>query len=377
MEPKKIVIAMDSFKGSATSLELADWLESGIHRVQPDIQVTKIPIADGGEGTITALMLALNGRCLTVEVNNPLGEATKASLGITDQQVAFIEMAKASGITLIEQTEANALQASSYGLGQLIVAALDQGAKEIYVGIGGSATNDGGVGMAQALGVSFKDAHGQEIAPGAAGLAELATIDISQLDPRVSQTAFHMLSDVANPLTGDNGAIRIYGGQKGLPEHRMAEVDGWMQQYRQRISDLVGEDIGARAGAGAAGGVGTALMAFCQADFYQGIDKILELLQVEKQMATANAVITGEGFMDAQSINGKAPIGIAKMAKRYDLPVIAIVGGAADELAPLYEAGIDLVLGAVNRPMSLAEAMDHVKINVINAGETAARVLMI
>lgn len=377
MEPKKIVIAMDSFKGSATSLELADWLESGIHRVQPDIQVTKIPIADGGEGTIAALMLALNGRCLTVEVNNPLGEATKASLGITDQQVAFIEMAKASGITLIEQTEANALQASSYGLGQLIVAALDQGAKEIYVGIGGSATNDGGVGMAQALGVSFKDTHGQEIAPGAAGLAELATIDISQLDPRVSQTAFHMLSDVANPLTGDNGAIRIYGGQKGLPENRMAEVDGWMQQYRQRISDLVGEDIGARAGAGAAGGVGTALMAFCQADFYQGIDKILELLQVEKQMATANAVITGEGFMDAQSINGKAPIGIAKMAKRYDLPVIAIVGGAADELAPLYEAGIDLVLGAVNRPMTLAEAMDHVKINVINAGETAARALMI
>ena len=138
MEPKKIVIAMDSFKGSATSLELADWLESGIHRVQPDIQVTKIPIADGGEGTIAALMLALNGRCLTVEVNNPLGEATKASLGITDQQVAFIEMAKASGITLIEQTEANALQASSYGLGQLIVAALDQGAKEIYVGIGGT-----------------------------------------------------------------------------------------------------------------------------------------------------------------------------------------------------------------------------------------------
>lgn len=377
MKEEHIVIAMDSFKGSATSIQLAEWLEKGIRRAIEPVQVTKVPIADGGEGTVEALTTALAGEFIEVNVSDPLKRPVTAKFGLLQDHTAVIEMAQSSGITLIDQTEENALQASSYGLGQQILAALNHGAKEIYVGIGGSATNDGGVGMAQALGASFKDSHGQEIASGAAGLKELAQIDLSQLDARIKATPIHVLSDVANPLTGENGAIHIYGHQKGLTKERLAEVDQWMKKYSDVIQALLNISIDSFAGAGAAGGTGAALMAFFGADFYQGIDKILELLNVSDKLSKATAVFTGEGFLDAQTVNGKAPIGIAKLAKKYELPVIAIAGACEDDLSGIYEAGIDLVLTAINRPMSLKEAFENVEKNVINAGENAARALVI
>lgn len=377
MKEEHIVIAMDSFKGSATSMQLADWLEEGIHRVKKEIMVTKVPIADGGEGTVAALTTALGGEFISVPVQNPLGQMIEAQFGMLPNKAAIVEMAQASGITLIAQTETNALKASSYGMGQLILAALDHGAKEIYVGLGGSATNDGGLGMAQALGVSFKSATGQELGSGVEALKDLQTIDIQKIDPRIKAVPIHILSDVANPLTGEAGAIHVYGRQKGLPAERLAEVDQWLVRYSEVIKDQLGIEIDQMLGAGAAGGTGAALLAFFQADFYQGIEKILDLLNVAAFIQTASVVFTGEGYLDSQTMNGKAPVGIAKLAKKYEVPVIAIVGASDDDLSKIYHSGIDLVISAVNRPMDLEEAIENVQVNVKNAGETATRALFI
>ncbi|WP_346345058.1 glycerate kinase [Lacticaseibacillus paracasei] len=367
-------MAIDSFKGSATSLQAANWVGKGIARAAPDADVVKIPIADGGEGTVEALTTALHGRVVRRQVTGPLGGQVSAEFGLLNPTTAVIEMAQASGITLTKQAPEDALRASTYGVGELIRAAIDEGADTIYIGLGGSATTDGGAGMAKALGVQFFDANGQAIACGAQGLAKLARIDTSRLDPRLAHVAIRVLSDVTNPLIGPKGAAAIYGPQKGLTDGAIPQVDGWLAHYAALVQVATGRDVDQASGAGAAGGLGAGLLAFTNAKMYRGIEKILELLQVSTQIETADLVITGEGRMDAQSINGKAPIGIAHAAKRFGVPVVALVGARSDDLGAVYAEGIDAVWSILNRPQTLAEAMANVAVNLTTAGETAIRV---
>lgn len=374
---KKIVIATDSFKGSATSMEAGEYIEQGIKRVDVDIDIVKVPIADGGEGTVDALVIGREGEYQSAEVSGPLDAKVNAKYGIIQDNIAVIEMATASGLTLIEDSKKDVFKATTYGTGELIRAALDQGAQEIYIGIGGSATNDGGVGMAQALGVSFKDKEGKEIPRGARGLGLIDTIDVSGLDSRIEETKISILSDVTNPLCGENGASYIYGPQKGASEQDVKELDALLYHYGEKIEDQLGIEIFDEPGAGAAGGLGTGLMVFCGAKLFSGIEKMLSLLNAEAEIKDADLVITGEGQMDSQSLNGKAPIGIAKLAKKYNIPVIAIVGSAGDDLLPIYQSGIDLILDIVNQPMELSYAIKEAEKLITNTGETAYRAFLL
>lgn len=377
MKAFQIVIAVDSFKGSASSIQAENWLEAGIRKVLPDSRISKIPVADGGEGTVAALTTALNGRLVEEKVEGPLGEEISATFGMLEDTTAVIEMAEASGITLIQQDGEDVLHASTYGVGQLMLAAVREGAKVIYLGLGGSATNDGGAGMAQALGISFKDSAGREIPRGAIGLKDVVSIDASKKNPALEEVSIKILSDVTNPLTGANGATAVYGPQKGITPESVEEVDSWLKNYGEVIQAELGVSIADQPGAGAAGGLGAGLLAFFHTEMYQGIEHILELLAVEEKIRNASLVITGEGKMDAQSINGKAPIGIARLAKKYGVPVIAVVGSRDNDLAPVYAEGIDLVLSVINRPMTLSEAIGEVEENLITAGETAIRAFLL
>lgn len=377
MKAFQIVIAVDSFKGSASSIQAENWLEAGIRKVLPDSRISKIPVADGGEGTVAALTTALNGRLVEEKVEGPLGEEISATFGMLEDTTAVIEMAEASGITLIQQDGEDVLHASTYGVGQLMLAAVREGAKVIYLGLGGSATNDGGAGMAQALGISFKDSAGREIPRGAIGLKDVVSIDASKKNPALEEVSIKILSDVTNPLTGANGATAVYGPQKGITPESVEEVDSWLKNYGEVIHAELGVSIADQPGAGAAGGLGAGLLAFFHTEMYQGIEHILELLAVEEKIRNASLVITGEGKMDAQSINGKAPIGIARLAKKYGVPVIAVVGSRDNDLAPVYAEGIDLVLSVINRPMTLSEAIGEVEENLITAGETAIRAFLL
>lgn len=377
MKNDKFVIAIDSFKGSATSKQAGEWVAQGLKNVLPDIQTVVVPIADGGEGTLDALVASGNGRVITEVVEGPLGAPVKARFGLLDEQTAIIEMAESSGLNLTSGNPEDALIASTYGVGQLILAALDQGAQKILIGIGGSATTDGGTGMAQALGVKMVDANGRTISRGAAGLGEIATIATDELDARIQTTDFYILSDVTNPLVGENGATFIYGPQKGIPLEKRNEIDENMAHYGALIKEQVGIDILQLPGAGAAGGLGGALVAFTNATMHKGIETILSLLHFETILQGAALCITGEGRMDNQSIHGKAPVGIAKLAKAANVPVAAIVASRAEDLSKVYEAGIDLVLSIINRPMSLEEAMAEVEQNTKIAGETLMRAFLL
>lgn len=369
----KIIIAMDSFKGSATSKEVGEWVAQGLRNVSPKSETIVVPVADGGEGTVDALLDSCGGERIFTTVEGPLGDAVSACFGLLDKETAIIEMAEASGLSLTTGSEVDALRASTYGVGQLILAALDHGAKKIYIGIGGSATTDGGAGMAQAIGVKMTDSNGQAISRGAKGLASIASLDVSGIDRRIREAEFHVLSDVTNPLVGAEGAARIYGLQKGLSPAKSKEVDQWLTVYGKLISQATYQDILDLPGAGAAGGLGGALVAFTGATMAKGIDQILQLIQFEKVLNNADLCITGEGRMDNQSIHGKAPIGIAKMAQKHGVPVAAIVASRADNLDEVFGAGIDFVLPIILRPLSMEEAIASVKTNTIIAGETMMR----
>lgn len=372
-----MLLAVDSYKGSATSREVEDYLEQGIKRVLPEAHITKFPIADGGEGTVEALVSAHNGRLREVEVSGPLGNPVQATYGILGDDTAVIEMAQASGITLVEQSSESAIRCSTLGTGQLIKDALDHGATKIMVGLGGSATSDGGVGMAKALGVRFLDAAGNPIPCGLVGLKDLTRIDVSAIDKRVAKTEFIALTDVRNPLTGSNGAVYIYGPQKGVPLEDREELDGWMRNYAALLEKTVERPVDKVAGTGAAGGLGAALLAFCGARIVSGIDAVLDSIDLGSAVKDVDLVITGEGRMDSQSANGKAPIGVAERAKRYGKPVIAVVGSRADNLGAVYDKGVDLVLSTVNGAMSLEECFSRVSIDIPIAGETAARAFLL
>lgn len=368
-----IVVASDSYKGSASTFEVNQAIAAGIKRILPQATVKQLPVGDGGENTAHALTTALGGKEKTVTVTGPLGEPVEASYGLLGQGRAIIEMAQASGLTKLPADSLNPFQTTTYGTGELIKAALDDGVQEIYVGIGGSATNDGGLGMAQALGYEFKDEHGLEVGYGASEIIKIKSISKQKVDPRLFKTKISILSDVTNPLVGKNGASYVYGKQKGATDDDLPLLDQLLERFASLLQESFNQDVRTKAGGGAAGGLGAGLMLFCGAKFYQGVDKILDLLGIDQMLESADLVITGEGKIDAQSLNGKAPIGIAKRAKKYGLPVIAIVGGVNGDIEKVYEHGIDLVLTTVDRPMELKQAIAETSSLLQNAGETAIR----
>lgn len=377
MDKLSVLIASDSFKGSVSSMGVADLLEQGIRRVAPDCAVRKFAIADGGEGTVEAIVSATHGQIREVEVLGPLGDTVTAHYGFIGEDTAVLEMAEASGITLIEQNSDNARRASTWGVGQVILDAVDHGARRIFIGLGGSATSDGGAGMAKALGVRFLNAEGEEIPCGLVGLSELASIDTSGMTDRLKDIEVIALTDVTNPLTGPDGAVYVFGPQKGIPADDVARLDGWMARYAEILNATVGRAVDAVPGSGAAGGLGAALVAFCGAHIQRGIETLLDLIGLDDAMEGVDLVITGEGRMDSQSAYGKAPVGVAKRAKRHGIPVVAVVGGRADDLGDVYDAGIDLVLSIATGPITLAESIARADVLVPIAGENAIRALLL
>lgn len=368
----RIVIAADSFKGSASSRLVAERIAEGIKRVDQSVEVQMYLIADGGEGTVEAILEMTKGTYHYVAVRNPYGKRVRARFGMLNDTTAIIETAEASGLQYKEPVSDPAVS-TTHGTGELIKAALDLGAEHLYIGLGGSATIDGGSGMLQALGVKLLDRSGNEIGSGLEELKRLDRIDATHIDPRIHTSRFTILSDVTNPLTGNNGATAVFGPQKGVKASDVEPFDRILKMYAEIVEKNRGKRWSTLPGAGAAGGLGFGLLAFCDAEMTSGIEKVLNLIKLEVALPQADLVITGEGKMDGQSIQGKAPIGIAKLAKKYNLPVIAIVGGRDDDVSEIYKEGIDLIIDIVNRPMSLTEAILNVESLLIEAGETAYR----
>lgn len=363
----KIVVASDSFKGSATSLEVAEAVEKGIRRKNPSVEVVKLPIADGGEGTVEALIQALDGKKEEIEVTGPYDRPVKATYGFLDESKAVIEMAEASGLHY-KKEEDSIWDATTYGTGELILDAIEKGAKEIFLGVGGSATNDGGAGMAQALGVQLSTEKGA-LSFGAKDLGNLTHVDNSTRDERLEAVDITILSDVTNPLVGEKGASVIFGPQKGAEKDDVEKLDHALTHFKEVVEKEIGRSVAEQKGAGAAGGLGFGLMAFCEAKSSSGIEKIIELIGLREAIKEADLVITGEGQMDGQSIGGKAPIGVAKVAKEEHKPVAAIVGSADEDFSKIYEAGIDLVIETVHKPMELKEAIEKAPQLIARAAE--------
>ncbi|NLW42565.1 MAG: glycerate kinase, partial [Tissierellia bacterium] len=356
-----ILIASDSFKGSLSSIEVANSMERGFLKTGYKVNISKLPIADGGEGTVEAVTLALGGEFMDFEVDDVFRNPTTATLGVLNSGSVIIEAASPLGLDKINSEDLNPMVASSFGLGQMILHALDLGAKRIYIGLGGSAVNDGGLGLITALGAKPLDKNNNPIRDGALGLEDVCEIDIFNLDKRLKSVEIFLLSDVTNPLCGKTGATYIYGPQKGIEVKDLELVDSWMKNYGKLLQELFKYDVSIVPGAGAAGGLGAALIAFANAKMNKGIEKILEMIDIETKMQKSDIVFTGEGKMDIQSKYGKAPIGIAKLAKKYNLPVVAIVGSVENSAIDNVSQEIDLILNIINEPMSLEKAMDNVE----------------
>ena len=373
MEQINILIASDSFKGSLSSMEVADSMERGFLKAYKNTHVTKLPVADGGEGTVTAVTEAMEGVLKTFEVNDVFRNPTKASLGIVNDGSVIIETASPLGLDKIPNDKLDPLRATSFGLGEMILHALDLGAKKIYIGLGGSAVNDGGAGLASALGAKLLDKNKEPIKDGAIGLKDLKEIDLSNLDKRIKDAEIFLLSDVTNPLCGPDGATYIYGPQKGVKKGDLEEIDSWMKNYGSLLEETFQMEILDEKGSGAAGGLGACLKAFGNAKMSSGIEKILEMIKMEDILKNTDLVFTGEGRMDGQSVFGKAPIGVAKLAKKYNLPVVAIVGSYDKTVVDVYDEGVDLVLDIVNEPMDLEKAIKNASELVELQGYTALK----
>ena len=353
----KIVIAPDSFKGSLTAVEVSDAIEQGIREIFPESEIVKIPMADGGDGTAHCLVNATGGKILIEKVTGPLGDEVLASYGILgDKKTAVIEMAEASGLTLVPENRRNPLVTTTYGTGQLIKFALDQGCRKMIIGIGGSATNDGGAGMVQALGAKLLDKDGEEIGFGGGELKKVFRIDTKYLDNRLSETKVLVASDVSNPLCGPQGASRIYGPQKGATPEVIEELDESLAYFAGIIKRDLNKDVKDIPGAGAAGGLGASLIAFLNAELRPGIEIIIEIVKLEQAIKGADLVITGEGKIDSQTIYGKAPIGVAKIAKKYHIPVIAVAAIIGNDADIVYQYGINTLLKISEPPMNLNES---------------------
>ncbi len=356
----KIVIAPDSFKESLTAMEAALAIENGMQKMLPEAKFVKVPMADGGEGTVQSLVDATSGKIIPKKVTGPLGEPVEAFFGISgDEKTAVIEMAAASGLHLVPAEKRNPLITTTRGTGELIAAALDHGVEHIIIGIGGSATNDGGAGMAKSLGIKLLDAAGNEIVEGGGALNTIAAIDITHADPRLSSVKIEVACDVDNPLTGPRGASAIFGPQKGASPEMVNILDDNLHHYAEIIRRDLGKDIEHISGAGAAGGLGGGLLAFLSAELKRGVDIVLEATKLEEHLADADFVITGEGKIDGQTIFGKTPIGVAKTAKKHNVSVIAIAGNVAQDSEIVHEHGIDAVFSIVPGVIPLSEAFEH------------------
>ena len=374
----KIVIAPDSYKESLSALDVACAIEDGFREIFPDAQYVKLPVADGGEGTVEAMVAATQGRVVDVEVTGPLGSPVRGFYGISgDNRCAFIEMAAASGLALVPPEKRNPLITTSRGTGELILQALDSGASNIIIGIGGSATNDGGAGMVQALGAKLCDANGTEIGYGGGSLNTLNTIDVSGLDPRIKHCAIRVACDVTNPLVGEQGASRIFGPQKGATEPLILELDRNLAHYADIIKKSLGVDVKNVPGAGAAGGMGAALMAFLGAELKSGIEIVTQALNLEEHIHDCTLVVTGEGRIDSQSIHGKVPVGVANVAKKYHKPVIGIAGSLTRDVGVVHQYGIDAVFSVLTSIGTLEEAFRGAFDNIYRASRNIAATLAV
>jgi len=372
----KIVIAPDSFKESLTALQVAQAIEIGFKKIFPDAEYIKVPMADGGEGTVQSLIDAWQGQSMVTEVTAPLGNKVLAEWGLSaDRKTAIIEMAAASGLHLVAENERNPLITGSYGTGELIKAALNFGVEKIILGIGGSATNDAGVGMLQALGTAFLDDEGKPLVAGGAALKRLSKIDLSALDPRLATTQIEVACDVDNPLCGERGASAVFGPQKGATAAMIKELDVALSLFSQKVKQQLNKDIANIAGAGAAGGMGAGLQLLPNCRLKSGVDIILEATHLSKEVADADLVITGEGRMDSQTVYGKTPVGVAKTAKRFHKPVIAIVGCLRADYEVVYDAGIDAVFPIIRNLASLSDTLAQGRENLISTAQNVARTL--
>lgn len=374
----KIVFASDSFKNAATALEACRAMQAGFSKILPTAQTLIVPMADGGEGTVQAMVDATQGQLLNTEVLDPLGHLITAQYGLLgDGQTAIIEMAAASGIQLIKPQDQNPLETTTYGTGQLIAAALAQGVKKIIIGLGGSVTNDGGAGLAQALGVKLVDRQHHELPVGGGALARLAHIDVQQMDPRLADVEIMIASDVTNPLLGSQGATVVFGPQKGATAAMVATLEQNLTHYAQVIEQDLGVAVAQIPGAGAAGGLGAGLLAFTQAQIQAGVEVVLAETHLAKLAQDADFVITGEGQIDFQTQYGKTPIGVAQAVKKSNpaVTVIAIAGSVGPKTEILYQLGIDAIFSATPGSMSLAQALAQTKSNLTLTSMNIARLI--
>lgn len=374
----RIVIAPDSFKGSLTARQAADAIKSGVLRAIPDAECATIPMADGGEGTVRALVDATGGTCVTARVTGPLGAPVDAVYGMLgDGRTVVIEMAAASGIQHVGAADRDPLTATTYGTGELIRDALDHGADRIIVGLGGSATNDGGAGMAQALGVRLLDGAGRDLPFGGAALSELADINCSGMDPRLAGTDIRLACDVTNPLTGPRGASAVFGPQKGATPVMVERLDRALAHYAAVVRDRLGREIDAVPGSGAAGGLGAGFLAFTDATMASGIDIVTEATGLKAKAAGADWCITGEGGIDAQTRYGKTPLGVAR-AVREAAPgcrVVALAGTVGEGSEGLYDLGFDAIFGIMPGVATMSEAVEHAAANLERTAENVARLI--
>lgn len=374
----KIVIAPDSYKESLSAAEVAQAIEKGFREIFPDAGYVCVPVADGGEGTVDAMVSATQGRKFTAYVTGPLGDGVTATWGLSgDGTTAFIEMAEASGLALVPDNARNPLLTTSRGSGELILHALEHGARNIIIGIGGSATNDGGAGMMQALGAKLHDADGKDISHGGGSLINLDAIDLRELDSRLKECAIRVACDVTNPLIGEKGASRVFGPQKGADEEMIRELDRNLEHFADVIKQTLDIDVKQVPGAGAAGGMGAALMAFLGAELRSGIEIVTDALNLEEHIHDCTLVLTGEGRIDSQSINGKVPVGVAKVAEKYHKPVIGIAGSLTPDVAIVHQYGIDAVFSVLPTVTTLDDALKNASENICRASRNIAATLRI
>lgn len=372
----KFLLAPDSFKESLSAKDVANAMEKGLKKVFPLAEYVKIPMADGGEGTTQSLVDATGGEMFYPEVTNPLGEKARAKLGILgDGDVAVIEMASASGLELIDKKDRNPLITTTYGTGELIKAALDRNISTIIIGIGGSATNDGGAGMIQALGGKLLNHDGEQIGFGGGSLKDIAEIDLSEIDSRLKDTRIEVACDVNNPLTGEYGASYIFGPQKGATKEMVLELDRNLKHFAEIIKKDLNMDIDKIPGAGAAGGLGAGLMAFLNGQLLPGVDIVIRYTDIERYMEGVDYVFTGEGSIDSQTRFGKTPYGVAKIAKKYGIPVIAIAGSINKDVNILYDYGFDAFFSVMQGVCDLDEALQKGEENIERTCESIGRII--
>lgn len=372
----KIIIAPDSYKGSLSAKEICDNLEIGIRNVYNEVEIIKVPMADGGEGTLDTLIDATNGKKIKTIVNDPLFRNIEAHYGILgNNKTAIIEMSRASGLTLLKMNERNPLVTTTYGTGELILHALNNGCRDFIIAIGGSATNDGGIGLLGALGVRFYDENDMCVELTGGGLYQIRKIDVSGMDPRIKESNFTIATDVQNILTGVDGAAYIYGPQKGANPLMVLALDRGLRNFAFIVNKDLGVNIENVKGAGAAGGLGGGLIGIINGKIKRGIDIVIEYTNLEEKLKDADLVITGEGRIDNQTQFGKTPYGVAKLAEIYNIPVVAVAGSLGDGYEKLYNLGFSGIFSIIDRPMSLDEAIERTPKLLIGIGGSIIRLL--